>query len=151
MQNGHFGSKIKNAKKHAKNVSTRHCSCSMQKNGSKKQLIESFRFEDEDEDEDEDEALCFRHNEIFKLFRFQLGRDNVVAINFVVPAKLKTKKFEDFVVVKTESFVLVLDFVLVLEYKALLYSRNETILKIGKNGHQAKAIAFAKWSFWVKN
>ena len=84
-------------------------------------VIESFRFEDEDEDEheDEDEALCFRHNEIFKLFRLQLGRDNVVAINFVVPAKLKTKKFEDFVVVKTESFVLVLDFVLVLESKAL--------------------------------
>ena len=75
--------------------------------------IESFRFEDEDEDdsEDEDEALCFRHNEIFKLFRLQLGRDNVVAI--------KTKKFEDFVVVKTESLVLVLDFVLVLESKAL--------------------------------
>ena len=82
---------------------------------------ENFRFEDEDEDEDEDEALCFRHNEIFKLFRLQLGRDNVVAINFVVPAKLKTKKFEDFVVVKTESFVLVLDFVLVLESKALYH------------------------------
>ena len=81
--------------------------------------IESFRFEDENEDEDEDEALCFRHKEIFKLFRLQLGRDNVVAINFVVPAKLKTKKFEDFVVVKTEYFVLVLDFVLVLESKAL--------------------------------
>ena len=81
-------------------------------------LLESFRFEDEDEDEDEDEALCFRHNKIFKLFRLQLGRDNVVAINFVVPAKLKTKKFEDFVVVKTESFVLVLDFVFVLESKA---------------------------------
>ena len=29
--------------------------------------------------------------------------------------------------------------------------RNETILKIGKNGHYAKAIAFAKWSVWVKN
>ena len=26
------------------------------------------------------------------------------------------------------------------------YLKNETILKIGKNGHQAKAIAFAKWS-----
>ena len=85
-------------------------------------LLESFRFEDEDEDEDEDEAPGFRHKEIFKLFRLQLGRDNVVAINFVVPAKLKTKKFEDFVVVKTESFVLVLDFVLVLESKAL-YSK----------------------------
>ena len=36
--------------------------------------IESFRFEDEDGDEDEDEALCFRHNEIFKLFRLQLGQ-----------------------------------------------------------------------------
>ena len=79
-------------------------------------LIESFRFEDENEDEDEDEALGFRHKE---LFRLQLGRDNVVAINFVVPAKLKTKKFEDFVVAKTESFVFVLDFVLVLESKAL--------------------------------
>ena len=31
------------------------------------------------------------------------------------------------------------------------YSKNETILKIGKNGHNAKAIAFAKWSVWVKN
>ena len=32
------------------------------------------------------------------------------------------------------------------------YSKNETILKIGKNGHKAKAaIAFAKWSLWVKN
>ena len=68
--------------------------------------IESFRFEDENEDEDEDEALGFRHKEIFKPFRLQVGRDNVVAINFVVPAKMKTKKFEDFVVVKTESFVL---------------------------------------------
>ena len=29
--------------------------------------------------------------------------------------------------------------------------RNETILKIGKNGHYAKAIAFTKWSVWVKN
>ena len=82
-------------------------------------LVESFRFEDENEDEDEDEALGFRHKEIFKLFRLQRGRDNVVAINFVVPAKLKTKKFEDFVVAKTDSFVLVLDFVLVLESKAL--------------------------------
>ena len=85
----------------------------------RKWILESFRFEDENEDEDEDEAPGFRHKEIFKLFRLQLGRDNVVAINFVVPAKLKTKKFEDFVVVKTESFVLVLDFVLVLESKAL--------------------------------
>ena len=50
-------------------------------------IIESFRFEDEneDEEEDEDEALGFRHKEIFKLFRLQLSRDNVVAINFVVP------------------------------------------------------------------
>ena len=28
--------------------------------------------------------------------------------------------------------------------------RKETILKIGKNGHYAKAIAFAKWSVWSK-
>ena len=33
-------------------------------------LLGSFRFEDEDE------ALCFRHNEIFKLFRLQLGWDD---------------------------------------------------------------------------
>ena len=31
LQNRHFGSKIKNAEKHAKNVSTTHCSFSMQK------------------------------------------------------------------------------------------------------------------------
>ena len=48
--------------------------------------IESFRFEDEDEDEDEDEALGFRHNEIFKLFRLQLGRDDEVDCNHIVPA-----------------------------------------------------------------
>ena len=51
--------------------------------------IESYRFEDEDEDEDEeeDEALCFRHNEIFKLFRLQLGRDDEVDChNFVTPS-----------------------------------------------------------------
>ena len=35
--------------------------------------------------------------------------------------------------------------------KAANIFRNETILKIGKNGHYAKAIAFAKWSVWVKN
>ena len=31
------------------------------------------------------------------------------------------------------------------------YSKNESILKMAKNGHQAKAIAFAKSSLWVKN
>ena len=31
------------------------------------------------------------------------------------------------------------------------YSKNETISKIGKNGHNAKAIAFVKWSVRVKN
>ena len=34
--------------------------------------------------------------------------------------------------------------------KSNSYLRNETILKIGKNGHNAKAIAFAKWSVWLK-
>ena len=48
----------------------------------------SFRFEDEDEDEDEDEALCFRHNEIFKLFRLQLGRDDEVDCKNVVTPSL---------------------------------------------------------------
>ena len=47
-------------------------------------LLESFRFEDEDEDKDEDEALCFRHNEIFKLFRLQLGRDDEVDCNNII-------------------------------------------------------------------
>ena len=44
----------------------------------KNPTIESFRLEDKDEEEeeDEDEALCFHHNEIFKLFRLQLGRDD---------------------------------------------------------------------------
>ena len=36
--------------------------------------IESFRFDDEDEDE----AFCFRQNEIFKIFRLQLGREDEV-------------------------------------------------------------------------
>ena len=35
--------------------------------------------------------------------------------------------------------------------KKRYYSKNESILKIAKNGHQAKAIAFAKPSLWVKN
>ena len=29
--------------------------------------------------------------------------------------------------------------------------KNESIFKMGKNCKQARAIAFAKWSFWVKN
>ena len=51
-------------------------------------VIGSFRFEDEDEDEDEDETLCFRHNEIFKLFRLQLGRDDEVDCKNVVKPSL---------------------------------------------------------------
>ena len=35
-----------------------------------------------------------------------------------------------------------------LEKKKTKYSRNETIFKVG---HLTKAIAFAKWSVWVKN
>ena len=31
------------------------------------------------------------------------------------------------------------------------YSKNESILKIAKNGLNAKAIAHAKYSVWVKN
>ena len=31
------------------------------------------------------------------------------------------------------------------------YLKNQTILKIGEIGHEAKAIAFAKWSVWVDN
>ena len=50
--------------------------------------IESFRFEDEDEDEDEDEAFCFRHNEIFKTFRRQLGRNDEVDCNNIVTPSL---------------------------------------------------------------
>ena len=46
------------------------------------QTIESFRFEDKDKDEDE--AFCFRHNEIFKLFRLQLGRDDKVDCNNII-------------------------------------------------------------------
>ena len=57
-------------------------------NGVTKRLIGSFRFEDEDEDEDEDEALCFRHNEIFKLFRLQLGLDDEVDCNNIVTPSL---------------------------------------------------------------
>ena len=51
-------------------------------------VIGSFRFEDEDEDEDEDEALCFHHNEIFKLFRLQLDRDDEVDCNNIVTPSL---------------------------------------------------------------
>ena len=42
-QNGHFGSKIKNAKEHAKSNSTRHCSCSMQKTAQKTANIRKMR------------------------------------------------------------------------------------------------------------
>ena len=35
--------------------------------------------------------------------------------------------------------------------KTTLYSKNERILKIAKNAHQAKAIDFAKSPLWVKN
>ena len=50
--------------------------------------MESLRFENEDEDEDEDEAFCFRDNEIFKLFRLQLGRDDEVDCNNIVTPSL---------------------------------------------------------------
>ena len=50
--------------------------------------IESFRFENEDEDKDEDEALCFRHNEISKIFRLQLGRDDEVDCNNIITPSL---------------------------------------------------------------
>ena len=44
-------------------------------------------FERRFEDEDEDEALCFRYNEIFKLFRLQLGRDDEFdCYNIVTPS-----------------------------------------------------------------
>ena len=46
--------------------------------------LESFRLWNEDEDE----ALCFRHNEIFKLFRLQLGRDDEVDCNNIVTPSL---------------------------------------------------------------
>ena len=46
--------------------------------------VGSFRFEDEDEDE----ALCFRQNEIFKLFRLQLGRDDEVDSSKIVTPSL---------------------------------------------------------------
>ena len=48
------------------------------------EILESFRFEDEDEDG----ALCFRHNEIFKLFRPQPGRDDEVDCNNIVTPSL---------------------------------------------------------------
>ena len=51
-------------------------------------ILGSFRFEDEDEDEDEYEALCFRHNEIFKLFRLHVGRDDEVDCNNIVTPSL---------------------------------------------------------------
>ena len=34
--------------------------------------------------------------------------------------------------------------------KTSLYSKNESILKMAKNGHNARAIAHAKYSVWVK-
>ena len=34
--------------------------------------------------------------------------------------------------------------------KDLLYSKNKSILKIAKNGHNAKAIAHTKYSVWVQ-
>ena len=51
-------------------------------------IKESFRLEDEDQDEDKDEALCFRHNEILKFFRLQLGRDDEVDCNSIVTPSL---------------------------------------------------------------
>ena len=50
--------------------------------------LESYRFEDEDEDEDEDEALSSCHNEIFKFFRLQLGRDDEVDCNNIFTPSL---------------------------------------------------------------
>ena len=46
--------------------------------------LESYRFEDEDEDE----ALSSCHNEIFKFFRLQLGRDDEVDCNNIFTPSL---------------------------------------------------------------
>ena len=35
--------------------------------------------------------------------------------------------------------------------KNTYYSRNDSILKMAKIGHDAGAIAHAKWSVWLKN
>ena len=82
-------------------------------------VIESFRFEDEAEDEDEDEPFCFRHNEIFKIFRLQLGRTTKL-----IATTLSRHHCHGFEHVHNEQklalvLVLVLVLVFVLESKAL--------------------------------
>ena len=86
-----------------------------------KKIIESFRFGDEDEDEDEDEALCFHHNEIFKLFRLQLIKTGTTKLIATTLSRHHCHGFEHAHSEQkwTLVLVLVLVFVLVLESKAL--------------------------------
>ena len=127
LQSGQFGSKIKIAKKHAKNGCRSTLQLYYAKNGPKKQLI----FEKWD------------HFENWQKWPLCKGLCKVVSLG----QKLKMPK--------TWYKTLYKHIRLVLCKKRLQKATNiwemRPFFKIGKNGHNAKAIAFAEWSVSVQN
>ena len=134
MQNGQFGSKIKNPKNMSKTILQEHWSCCVQKTARKN--------------------IKYSRNEtILKIGHLTKAIAHAKAIAFAngqFGSKIKNPK-NMFKTILQEHWSCCVQKTV---RKKIKYSRNETILKIGhlkKPRAHAKAIAFAKWSVWVKN
>ena len=135
MQNGQFGSKVKNAKNMRKTILQEHKSCSVQKTARKN-------------------AKYSRNERILKIGHLAKAIAHAKAIAFCkmvsLGQKLKMPKTCEKRFYKNIRVVLCKK----IARENTKYSRNETILRIGhlaKAITHAKAIAFAKWSVWVKS
>ena len=133
LQNGQFGSKTKNATKMRKTIVQEHQSCSAQKTApknhipKKRPLLKS--------------AILQRLQPMQRLQPLQNGQFGSKIKNAKNMGKTILQEHWSCSVKKTAK-------------KNTKYSRDETILKIGhflKATAHSKAIAFAKWSVWVKN
>ena len=127
LQNGHFGSKIKIPKNMQKTTLQSHQSCSVQKNGSKKYLI----FE---------KLQLYKNGLDWQLYKgYKRPQQNdQFGSQIKIPKNKRQTTLQSHQCCSAQKTA----------RKNTKYLTNETILKIG---HFAKAIAFAKWSVWVKN
>ena len=122
-----LGQKLKMQEQHDKKVSTRHCSCSMPKTVEKTATIRKIRA-------------------VWKWEKLQQSKGFTLCKMVTLSQKSKMQKNLLKTFLGDTGVVLCKNC-----SKKSYYSKNESSLKIGKNGHQAKAIAFARWSLWVKN
>ena len=135
LQNGQFGSKIKNAKKNAKNhfPTTAHLFCA-EKSSKKHPILEK-----KDNLENRPSTKGYSPCKGYSLCKMvSLGQ------KLKMPKTCKKPFYNNSRVVLCKKPA----------RKNTKYWRNETILKkthLAKAIAPAKAIAFAKWSVWVKN